>query len=149
MNAFGTASPQPLSNQDFERLLDFRDGLRRFLRWSEDQAHQVGMTAAQHQLLLAVRGHGTPPSVSDLAAHLLLRHHSTVELVDRATRAGLVRRLTDGADHRVVRVTLTPDGDRHLNALVEAHIEELSRIGPRFAALWRHLPADNETGPQQ
>jgi DNA-binding MarR family transcriptional regulator len=135
-----------LSDEDFERLLDFRDGLRRFLHWSEEQAQKAGVTPAQHQLLLAIRGHGSPPSVSELAAHLLLRHHSTVELVDRATRAGLVRRLTDGADHRVVRVALTGEGQRRLNALVETHLEELSRIGPRFAALWDHLPAAVGTG---
>lgn len=103
------------------------------------------MTPAQHQLLLAVRGHGAPPSVGDLAAHLLLRHHSTVELVNRATRAGLVRRLTDGADHRVVRVTLTDEGEHRLNALAEAHLEELSRIGPRLAALSDDLPAVSGT----
>jgi len=129
-----------LSDADFERLLDFRDGLRRFLHWSEEQAQKTGVTPAQHQLLLAVRGHGSPPSMSDLASHLLLRHHSTVELVDRATRTGLIRRLTDSVDHRVVRVALTDEGRRHLNALAEAHLEELSRIGPRFAALWSQLP---------
>ncbi len=129
-----------LSDADFERLLEFRDGLRRFLHWSEEQAQKTGVTPAQHQLLLAVRGHGSPPSMSDLASHLLLRHHSTVELVDRATRTGLIRRLTDSVDHRVVRVDLTDEGRRHLNALAEAHLEELSRIGPRFAALWNQLP---------
>jgi len=134
-----TLQPQ-LSGEDFERLLDFRDGLRRFLRWSEDQAQKTGVTPAQHQLLLAVRGHGSAPSVSDLASHLLLRHHSTVELVDRATRTGLVRRVTDDTDHRIVRVALTEEGEHHLTALAEAHLEELSRIGPRFTRLWDHLP---------
>jgi len=140
-------SPAVLSDEDFERLLDFRDGLRRFLRWSEDQATRAGVTPAQHQLLLAVRGHGTAPSMTDLAAHLLLRHHSVVELVDRAARAGLVRRLTDGADHRVVRVGLTEDGERQLQALAAAHLEELSRVGPRFAALWRRLPGPDGGAP--
>ena len=134
------ASANLLADSEFARLLDFRDGLRRFLHWSEEQAHEVGLTPAQHQLLLAVRGHGHAPSVGDIAAHLLLRHHSTVELVDRATQAGLVRRFTDDGDHRVVRVALTPKGESHLNALAEAHLEELSRIGPRLAVLWSELP---------
>jgi DNA-binding MarR family transcriptional regulator len=130
-----------LSDQQFERLLDFRDGLRRFQRWSEEEAHKAGVTPAQHQLLLAVRGHGSAPSVTDLAAHLLLRHHSTVELVDRAVQAGLVRRFTDDTDHRIVRVALTAKGERRLYALSEAHLEELSRLGPRLAGLWSELPA--------
>src|SRR3546814_7346031 len=61
----------------YERLLGFRDGLRRFLRWSDDQAKAAGITPAQHQLLLAVRGHRGQPTIGDLAQHLLLRHHST------------------------------------------------------------------------
>lgn len=130
-----------LTDAEFQRLLAFRDGLRRFLRWSEEQAQRAGITPAQHQLLLAVRGSSSAPSVGELAGHLLLRHHSTVELVDRAVSAGLVERLTDEADHRVVRVRLTAKGERRLNALSEAHLEELSRLGPRLGALWSELPS--------
>lgn len=129
-----------LTDDDFERLLDFRDGLRRFFRWSDDQAKGVGLTAAQHQLLLVVRGHGSPPSIGDVADHLLLRHHSAVELVDRAEAAGLVERLDDADDQRVVRLGLTTEGAAKVEALAAAHLEELSRLRPRFTSLWSDLP---------
>jgi hypothetical protein len=76
---------------DYASLLAFRTGLRRFLHWSEEQAREAGLTPAQHQLLLAVKGRqgDQPPTVGDLADYLLLRHHSTVELIDRAEAAGL------------------------------------------------------------
>jgi DNA-binding MarR family transcriptional regulator len=122
-----------LSDAEFERLLGFRDGLRRFLRWSEGEAKRLGLTPAQHQLLLAIRGHDGAPSVGEIAEHLLLRHHSVVELVDRAADAGLVRRLADRDDHRVVRLALTAAGERKLAALAAAHLDEL----PRFAELVR------------
>ena len=131
----------PLGDDDFARLLAFRDGLRRFLHWSEGWAKDVGLTASQHQLLLAVRGHGTAPSIGEVAEHLLLRHHSAVELIDRAVRAGLLERVADEADHRVVRLRLTGAGDAKLTALTTAHLEELSRLHSRFSALWSHLPA--------
>ena len=134
-----------VTNKDFEHLLAFRDGLRRFLHWSEEQARAAGLTAAQHQLLLAVRGHGSAPSMNDLATHLLLRHHSVVELVDRAAAAALVRRTADGHDHRVVRVELTAEGERRLQSLAYAHLEELSRSGPRLGALWRGRPDEVPT----
>src|SRR5690242_5542627 len=118
----------PLSDDDFAALLRFRDGLRGFMRWSEEQARGAGLTPAQHQLLLAIRGHGGVPAIGDVAAHLLLKHHSAVELVDRAERAGLVRRSADPDDHRVVRVRLTPQGERRLAALSAAHLAELSRL---------------------
>ena len=132
--------PSPaVGDADYERLLAFRDGLRRFLRWSEGEAKRAGLTPAQHQLLLAVRGHDGTPSVGEVADHLLLRHHSAVELVDRAERAGLVARSSEDDDQRVVRVSLTAEGRRRLESLSAAHLEELSRIRPRLDALWGDL----------
>lgn len=130
-----------LANAEYERLLAFRDGLRRFLHWSEEQAATVGLTAAQHQLLLAVRGHPGPdaPAIGDVAAHLLLRHHSAGELVDRAEAAGLLVRQVDPDDRRVVRLALTKEGSRRLGALTALHLEELTRLGPRLSRLWAGL----------
>jgi len=128
-----------LDDRDFERLLGVRDGLRRFLRWSEAQAKAAGITPAQHQLLLAIRGHRGAPSVGDVSEHLLLRHHSAVELVDRAVAAGLVAREADRDDHRVVRLRLTAAGERCLHDLSATHLEELDRLSPRLRAVWTGL----------
>ena len=130
-----------LRDEDFARLLAFRDGLRRFQHWSEEQAKAVGLTGAQHQLLLAIRGHGEAPSIRDVAEHMLLRHHSVVELVDRAVTAGLVERIGDAHDQRVVRLRLTDTGEARVAALASVHLEELSRLRPRFDSLWADLPS--------
>lgn len=137
-----------LGDGDYRRLLAFRDGLRRFQRWSESQAEAAGITPAQHQLLLAVRGHddAAGPAVGDIAAHLLLRHHSAVELIDRAEAAGLVERCTDEHDHRVVRLRLSDEGARRLEALTATHIEELARLRPRLAQLWAGLEPSGAGG---
>ncbi|MDQ2825392.1 MAG: MarR family winged helix-turn-helix transcriptional regulator, partial [Actinomycetota bacterium] len=127
----------------------FRDGLRHFQHWSALQAAEAGLTPAQHQLLLAIRGHRSPDmaTVGDVAGHLLLRHHSVVGLVDRAVAVGLVERLADPDDHRVVRLRLTPDGERRLASLAALHLEELDRLGPRSAALWAGLSGDGPVPP--
>jgi DNA-binding MarR family transcriptional regulator len=119
-----------LTQRDFERLLEFRVTLRRFERWSEDQAQTAGLTHVQHQLLVAIKGHpgGIPPTVGDLAGYLLLRPHSTVELIDRAEAAGLVERVPDTQDGRVVRVRLTPAGERILRELTPAHLDRLHEL---------------------
>ena len=119
-----------LTQRDFERLLEFRVTLRRFQRWSEDQAKSGGLTHVQHQLLVAIKGHpGTrPPTVGDLAGYLLLRPHSAVELVDRAEAAGLVQRIPDREDGRVVRVGLTPDGEEILQKLTRALLDQLHEL---------------------
>lgn len=126
-----------LTPADFERLLAFRTRLRTFQRWSEDQAQAVGLTHVQHQLLVAIKGHpgDLPPTISDLSGYLLQRHHSTVELVDRAAAAGLVRRVGDATDGRVVRVRLTELGDRQLTELSPAHLDELQQLAAALNAL--------------
>jgi DNA-binding MarR family transcriptional regulator len=129
-----------LSDRDFQRLLEFRVALRRFQRWSEDQARAAGLTHVQHQLLVAIRGHRGqgPPTVGDLAEYMLLRPHSTVELVDRAEAAGLVRREPDSVDGRLVRVRLTAKGDRILQELTDAHLVQLHDLAAVLDQLVQH-----------
>jgi DNA-binding MarR family transcriptional regulator len=119
-----------LTQQDFERLLEFRVTLRRFQRWSEDQAKAAGLTHVQHQLLVAIKGHpgDRSPTIGDLAGYLLLRPHSAVELVDRAEAAGLVERIPDREDGRVVRVRLTGNGEEILQRLTRAHLDRLHEL---------------------
>jgi DNA-binding MarR family transcriptional regulator len=143
MNAPMSPPVSVVSDRDYQRLLEFRTGLRRFLRWSERLAASVGLTPAQHQLLLAIRGHPDPggPTISDVAGYLLVRHHSVVQLVDRAELAGLVTRVPDERDGRVVRLNLSGEGARRLEGLATTTLEELARVGPRLARLWSGLDA--------
>ena len=118
-----------LTDADYEGLLAFRDQLRRFLHWSEQQARAHGVTPAQYQLLLAIRGHETgAPTVGDVAEHLLLRHNSVVGLIDRAVAADLVHRYPDPKSRRVVRLGLTPLGARRLRVLAALHLAEVRRL---------------------
>jgi len=121
-----------LTAVDYENLLEFRTSLRKFLHWSETRARDAGLTPAQHQLMLAVKGHpgDDPPTVGDLADYLLLRHHSAVELIDRAVAAGLVQRARDDGDGRIIRIRLTPEGEARLRRLSTAHLDELRRLAP-------------------
>jgi DNA-binding MarR family transcriptional regulator len=116
-----------ISNRDYARLLVVRTRLREFEH----------LTAAQHQLLLAVRGHSGAggPTVGQAAEYLMIRHNTAVELVDRTQDLGLVDRARDETDHRVVRLVLTREGRSRLAALTGAHIEELARLTPMIDAL--------------
>jgi DNA-binding MarR family transcriptional regulator len=115
------------TRRDYEELLGFRTALRRFLAWSEGQARAAGLTPAQHQLLLAIKGHpgDAAPTVGELADYLVTKHHSVVELIDRAVDAGVVERRRDEADGRVVHLVLTPLGEEKIEALSKITLEEL------------------------
>src|SRR5215469_11314344 len=74
-----------LALADYERLAEFRYLLRRFLIFSESAAVAAGLTAQQHQALLAIKGAGSMADLTTgaLAERLGIRHHSAVGLVDR------------------------------------------------------------------
>jgi DNA-binding MarR family transcriptional regulator len=135
-----------VSDDDYRRLLELRTGLRQFLHWSEQRATDVGITPAQHQMMLAIRGYAgaEAPTIGDVAELLLLRHHSVVGLVDRAVSAGLVDRYADPVDHRLVRLRLTSLGTRKLRQLSGVHLEELRRLAPRMRSLWANLDSVSE-----
>jgi DNA-binding MarR family transcriptional regulator len=137
-----------LEQSDFEHLLELRTGLRRFIRWSDQQAQAAGLTPARHQLLLAIKGHPDPsgPTVGEVADYLVLRHHSAVGLIDRAVKDGLVKRDRDRRKG-VVRVTLTRAGDEKLAALAQAHVEEIAHLAPTMRTLWRALEHADGNAP--
>lgn len=128
------------TDAQYQRLLEFRIALRRFDQWSRQQAESEGLTHAQHQLLLAVRGSRTPggPTLGEVADALLVRHHSASELVDRAQELGLVERVRDPEDARRVRLALTDHGLDLLGRLTEVHLGELGQL----AAVLRKLPTE-------
>jgi DNA-binding MarR family transcriptional regulator len=138
-----------LEQADFEHLLELRTGLRRFLRWSEEQAKAAGLTAAKHQLLLAIKGHPDPagPTIGNIADYLVLRHHSAVGLIDRAEKDGLVKRMPDPGSRSIVRVTLTSAGEVKLDALAEAHLQEITHLAPTMRTLWRALENGDGSAP--
>jgi len=121
----------------YRQLLAFRTQLRKFDQWSRDAAAAHGLTHAQHQLLLAVRGSATPggPPIGEVAETLLVRPHTAGELVDRMSGAGFVERVPDETDHRKVRLRLTAEGERVLRELTDVHLEELKRLRPLLGDL--------------
>jgi DNA-binding MarR family transcriptional regulator len=136
---------EPLTKQDFEALARFRFGIRRYLRFSEETVRQDGLTPQQYQLLLALKGFPGREwaTVRELADRLQLRHHSVVELVNRAQRQGLVQRVAHQTDARAVRVLLTADGELVLGRLSALHRDELRRMGTALTPpTWVDTPED-------
>src|SRR5688572_17823925 len=121
---------EPLTKQDFEALARFRFGIRRYLRFSEETVRRHGVTPQQYQLMLALKGFPGRDwaVVRELADRLQLRHHSVVELINRAQTQGLVLRTPDPDDARAVRVVLTDQGEQLLGRLSALHRDELRRM---------------------
>lgn len=124
-----------LTKRDFEALARFRFGIRRYLRFSEETVRSQGVTPQHYQLMLALKGFPGRDwaTVRELAERLQLRHHSVVELVDRAQAQGLVERAPHPEDARAVRVQLSGDGERLLGRLSALHRDELRRMDTALA----------------
>ena len=120
----------PLTKRDFEALATFRFGIRRYLRFSEEMVRSHGVPPQQYQLMLALKGFPDRDwaVVRELADRLQLRHHSVVELINRAQIQGLVTRSADPDDARAVRVLLTDEGEALLGRLSTLHRDELRRM---------------------
>lgn len=117
----------PTDQERLSRLAEFRFQLRRFLNFSETEAERFGIAAQQYQLMQVIGAlpPGESASISMIADRMILRHNSTVELVDRAERAGLVRRVSDERDLRRSLVMLTPHGESVLQQMVASHLDQL------------------------
>lgn len=131
-----------LKKTDYELLARLRYTLRKFLGFSEAAATSHGVTAQQHQALLAIEGFPGRSSVTigELAGQLNVAHHSAVGLVDRMELLGLLRRDPSKEDRRRVDVSLTAKGRRLLTRLSEVHRAELEVVGPQLIALLGRLP---------
>jgi DNA-binding MarR family transcriptional regulator len=130
------ASKEEISLQDYRATAEFRYQIRRFLRASEQIAREYGLNPQQYQLMLALKGlpdeHAA--TIGEIAERLQIQHHSTVELADRLSAKGLVRRKRDSQDRRQVLLELTSKGEKTIRELALHHREELRSTGPELVA---------------
>ncbi len=134
-------APRALNAADYGRLAEFRYVLRHFLIFSENAALAAGLSAQQHQALLAIKAAHTktPVTAGLLAEQLGIRHHSAVGLIDRLEEKALIRRQRNVEDRRQVLIRLAPKADRLLARLSVAHQRELKRVAPVLRGLLNQL----------
>jgi len=120
---------------DYELLAELHYQVRRFLRVREEAARGVGLEPQQYVLLLQVKGveRHRAATVGVLAERLQIRHHGTVQLVDRLAERGMVRRRRAELDRRGVVVEVTPRGEAIYS------LTELRTAGPALASALTRL----------
>jgi DNA-binding MarR family transcriptional regulator len=137
-----------ITDGEYQALAQLRYLIRRFLQEGDATARLAGLEPQQYLLLLAIRGlePGRDASIRVLAERLSLRHHSTVELVDRLEAHGLVKRTRSEEDRRQVLVSLQPRGEKLLERVVGQRIVELRSHGHALVAAIGKLL---EAGPRK
>ena len=145
---------QHLISADYQSLAEMRYQIRRYLRFSEEASRNAGLEPRQYQLLLAIKGlpKSVRPRIGELAERLQIQHHSTVELVNRLSAGGYVRRHRADDDRREVLLALTARGEKVLRKLFLHHRAELRLRGPALVSALRravNLSKDHRNGQTQ
>ena len=124
----------------YEGLAAFRFALRQFLAFSETATGAAGVTAQQYQALLVIR---TSPQreimIGEFADKMLLKPNGAVQMVNRLTNSGLVKRRSSPTDRRSVLVSMTAKGVVLLERLASQHVEELLKQEPFLAESLKRL----------
>ncbi len=117
---------------DYRHLAELRYRIREFLHFSEQAARETGFEPQQHQLLLTVKGLPSDlrPTITVLSSRLWLKHHSTVELINRLVEKGMVVRRHSSEDRREALIELTEAGENALHQLSVIHWEEMQKQAP-------------------
>lgn len=138
-----SSPPPPLTSNPipevFRLVADWRAALREFMGASRQILKKHEVTSMQYQALLAIRVSDEPEglSMNGLAGYLGVRHNSAVGLVNRLEAHGLVLRARSQRDRRVAHLRLTEEGESTLEALAEAHCQELNRLRPEMRRIFK------------
>jgi DNA-binding MarR family transcriptional regulator len=90
----------------------------------------VGLSPAKHAVLSQLARAGEPLTLSELASRVCCVRSNMTQLVDRLEAEGLVRRIDDSGDRRIVRAAITVLGeDREA-----AGANQVRQIQSEFAA---------------
>jgi DNA-binding MarR family transcriptional regulator len=119
----------------YRALAELRYRIRHFVQESDASARRSNLEPQQYLMLLTIRGlpEGSESTVGALAERLALKHHSTVELIDRLELQGLVHRSRSVIDRREVRVSLSTGGARLLEQVATQRLGELRSSGAALA----------------
>jgi DNA-binding MarR family transcriptional regulator len=99
------------------------------LRMCEDPIFsEYGLTTEQYAVLAAIKYLGDSVKISDLAQSLERSPNSISMIIDRMVKVGLVRRIRDKADRRVVYVFITSKGENALKPAIPAGVEFIQKI---------------------
>ena len=123
-----------------QRLLGIQPALRHRLRASipadarvQMQAAMEDVTASQLEVLMLLHHSEAGLSMHQLAEAQAITPSSATQLVDRLVRMGLVERLREDEDRRLVRVQLSEAARQRFEEMMRLHLRSLAVITERLS----------------
>jgi DNA-binding MarR family transcriptional regulator len=127
----------PLSEREdlLQRLTCLQPALRHRFRATIPADAQAAMretmeevTASQLEALMLLHQAGCAVSMHQLAENQSITPSSATQLVDRLVRMGLVERLREDEDRRLVRVQLSEAARQRFEEMMRLHLRSLAAI---------------------
>src|SRR4030043_745247 len=87
-----------------------------------------GLTTEQYAVLVSIEFLGEPARITDIARWLERSTNSISMIVDRMVKAGLIRRVRDKGDRRVVFVSKTSKAESRFKPATVASFEKIRKI---------------------
>jgi DNA-binding MarR family transcriptional regulator len=102
---------------------------RDWFRIREDQIfREHGLTTEQYAVLASMKYLGNPTRPTDIAKWLERSTNSMSIIVERMVRAGLIKRVRDKSDRRVVQLSITGKGENALKPAILAGLEFVQKV---------------------
>jgi len=87
---------------------------------------RIKMSFAHYLTLLLLKERGEI-SISKIGSHIGMKKQNMTYLTNKLVEEGLIRRLHDMSDRRVIKITLTDKGDEYLDKWRKNKIEETKK----------------------
>lgn len=129
----------PFKSLEQEAALNLLKSCQVVTEMSEQLFKEFGLSATQYNVLRILRGVGACESKKGVACReigdrMITRDPDMTRLLDRLEKRGLIIRQRDADDRRVVKTSITCEGQRILKELDEPilklHKKQLSHMGP-------------------
>ena len=102
---------------------------RALLKKCEDQIYsEYNLTTEQYSVLAAIKHIGGTARPTDIAQWLGRSTNAVSMIIDRMVKAGLLRRVRDRSDRRVINVSITSKAENALKPAIRAGWEFIQKI---------------------
>jgi DNA-binding MarR family transcriptional regulator len=116
------ANARPLPTPELHKLMS------RFSSMNDDDSFHMGIDPLAFGRMGSVLYRGAKPTMGELSKILSLPLSTMTRMVDAGEKFGLVQRLPDPDDGRIVRVAMTDDGRRLHEAMNDMQAQGVKKV---------------------
>lgn len=116
------------NTSDFEQLFNTMLQFGKLMAQQTQESHEEKMATRLQFFALKFLKDQPNGTIGDLAKPLHLSKSSTTQLIERLVKLGLVERVDDKEDRRIIRLVITENGEKEFVVLRKRLMEKMQKI---------------------